>query len=427
MGPLRRRQSAWIGPGMGRWLPLGCSAAATGRATVRAGCVAGLKGRAAGRVDRAAGWIGGAAGLIGHVTGHGASLRRDGADHGDQLPASGFAMASASPDPPIATAAAVPGIGVGTWAWGNQLLWGYAPDQDAELEACFRRAVELGLRFFDTADSYGTGRFAGRSEILLGRFCSRLHPQHRSRLTLATKLAPFPWRLGRRGYRRAFEASRGRLMGKLDRVQLHWSTARYLPWQELPLLDGLADLVLEGRVSGLGVSNLGPRRLRWLHGHLAARGVPLRSLQVQLSLLAPQPIAAGGVAEVCRELGIELIAYSPLALGLLTRPAGPPPDFGFGPRSLLCQRIWPRIQPLLQAMQTIARERRSDLAAVALNWCRSHGALPIPGLRRVAQAEAAAAALAWQLCEAERLELDALARACLIAGGAMAQNPFQSD
>ena len=321
---------------------------------------------------------------------------------------------------------APPGIGVGTWAWGNQFLWGYDPAQDDEQEACFRRATDLGLVFFDTADSYGTGRYAGRSEQLLGRFCAALDPARRAGLTVATKLAPFPWRLGRRGFQRAFKASRQRLQGKLDRVQLHWSTARYLPWQEPPLLQGLADLVLEGQVAGLGVSNLGPRRLRLLHAQLAQWGVPLLSVQVQLSLLAPEPIVPGGVADVCRELGIELIAYSPLALGLLARPSGADPVLGPGPRRLLARRIWPRIQPLLGAMEVIARERHSDVAAVALNWCRSHGALPIPGLRRTTQVEAAAAALSWQLQPGERQELDRLSQACVAAGGAMARNPFQS-
>ncbi|MFN7677735.1 MAG: aldo/keto reductase, partial [Cyanobacteriota bacterium] len=124
--------------------------------------------------------------------------------------------ASAHPSPPI---------GVGTWAWGNQLLWGYDPKQDGALQATFQRAVALGLTFFDTADSYGTGRWNGRSEQLLGRWCAELPAQTRDSLTVATKLAPFPWRLGRRGFDRAFIASRNRLQGKLDRVQLHWSTA----------------------------------------------------------------------------------------------------------------------------------------------------------------------------------------------------------
>jgi len=316
-----------------------------------------------------------------------------------------------------------PAIGVGTWAWGNTLLWGYDPAQDEALEAGFRRAVELGLTFFDTADSYGTGRFNGRSEALLGRFAAALPAEQRDTLCLATKLAPFPWRLGRRGFDRALQASRQRLHGRLDRVQLHWSTARYAPWQEGPLLEGLADAVLAGSVAELGVSNMGPQRLRRLQAHLAERGVPLRSLQVQGSLLAPEPFAPGGVAAVCRELGIELIAYSPLALGLLGRPPGPLPPLPPGPRGWLFRRLWPGLQPLLEAMAAIAGDRGATPVEVALNWCRAHGAMPIPGIRSVVQAEVAAAALAWSLEPAERQLLDQLAFALQAR---MPANPFGS-
>ncbi len=325
-------------------------------------------------------------------------------------------MAHSSPSLPAA-----PGIGVGTWAWGNQLLWGYDPSQDATLQATFQRAVELGLHWFDTADSYGTGRLTGRSEQLLGRFCAALPPQQRERLLVATKLAPFPWRLGRGGFRRAFAASRRRLQGKLDRVQLHWSTARYAPWQEGPLLEGLADLVREAEVAELGVSNVGPRRLRQMHQRLAARGVRLASVQVQLSLLSPAPIEPGGVSEVCRELGIELIAYSPLALGLLAAGDETPPPAGA--RGALFRRLAPQLAPLREAMAAMAQRRAAPAAAVALNWCRSHGAMPIPGLRSPAQAEAAAAAGQWQLETAERELLDQLAAGLLRR---MPANPLAS-
>ena len=316
-----------------------------------------------------------------------------------------------------------PGIGAGTWAWGNQFLWGYSPDQDAELHATFAAAVRLGLRFFDTADSYGTGRWNGRSESLLGAFAQELPAADRQQICIATKLAPFPWRLGRRGYDRAFAASHRRLHGQLDRVQLHWSTARYAPWQEGPLLDGLADLVADGQVAELGVSNVGPVRLRQLHQRLAERGVPLKSLQVQLSLLAPAPVQPGGVAAVCQELGIELLAYSPLALGVL---AGVPDALPAGPRGALFRRIAPHLGPIQGLMAEIAQPHGASIAAVALNWCRAHGAMPIPGLRRVVQAESAAAALRWQLTGEERQALDQLAWG-LPAQARMPANPFQSD
>jgi pyridoxine 4-dehydrogenase len=242
---------------------------------------------------------------------------------------------------------------------------------------------------------------------------------------VATKLAPFPWRLGRRGFERALQSSRVRLQDNLDRVQLHWSTARYAPWQEGPLLQGLADQVLDGAVAELGLSNFGPKRLRRIQGDLAARGVPLRSLQVQLSLLAPEPIRPGGLVDVCRELGVEMIAYSPLALGLLTRMPGTEPTFPSGPRRWLFCRLWSDLQPLLEAMAEIAARRNASPAAVALNWCRAHGAMPIAGLRTVAQADAAGDALAWGLEEGERERLDQLALA-LPSGARMPANPFQS-
>jgi pyridoxine 4-dehydrogenase len=222
------------------------------------------------------------------------------------------------------------------------------------------------------------------------------------------------------------QASRGRLQNNLDRVQLHWSTARYAPWQEGPLLQGLADQVLAGAVAELGVSNIGPMRLRRIQSDLAARGVPLRSLQVQLSLLAPEPIRPGGLVDVCRELGVELIAYSPLALGLLTRMPGTEPSLPSGPRRWLFRRLWSDLQPLLEAMAEIATRRDASPAAVALNWCRAHGALPIAGLRTVAQADSAGDALAWSLDEGERERLDQLALA-MPPGARMPANPFRSD
>ncbi|MFM7652756.1 MAG: aldo/keto reductase [Vulcanococcus sp.] len=325
----------------------------------------------------------------------------------------------------MANAAGQPGIGVGTWAWGNQFLWGYDPARDDDtLAATFRRCLERGLLFFDTADSYGTGRFNGRSEQLLGRFAMAASPEQRSRLCIATKLAPFPWRLGRHGYDRAFAASQARLQGQMKRVQLHWSTARYAPWQEGPLLDGLADQVQVGAVQSLGVSNMGPRRLREVTARLAERGVPLASLQVQLSLLSPEAVQPGGVAEVCRELGIALIAYSPLALGLLSRGPEDSRPLPAGPRGALFRRLEPQLQPLRQAMAELAEGRPGGLAAVALNWCRAHGAMPIPGLRNPDQVERGAESLRWTLSDPERQRLDALA----FAAGAprMPANPFQS-
>ena len=316
------------------------------------------------------------------------------------------------------------GIGFGTWAWGNQLLWGYQPERDdPDLAATLSAAIQGGLSLVDTADSYGTGRLNGRSELLLGQFLCAMEPAQSQQLKVATKLAPFPWRLGRGGFKRAFDASKKRLGGHLDRIQLHWSTARYAPWQELPLLDGLGDLVEQGLVPELGLSNVGPKRLRFLHGHLLNRGIRLQSVQVQLSLLASEPIFNGQLAQVCRELDVELLAYSPLALGILAIPPGVKGTTSTVLRSRLFQRLLPASEDLRSVMVEIASQRSASMAQVALNWCRAHGACPIPGLRRPVQAHDAAKALRWSMSATERQALDQLSQRTMAR---MPANPFQS-
>ena len=99
---------------------------------------------------------------------------------------------------------------------------------------------------------------------------------------------------------------------------MHWSTANYFTWQEWSLLDGLGDLYEQGLVKGVGLSNYGSKRLRKVHKRFAERGIPIKTLQVQYSLLSTYPVTELGVKEVCDELGIQLIAYSPLCLGILT-------------------------------------------------------------------------------------------------------------
>ena len=319
---------------------------------------------------------------------------------------------------------ALNGIGFGTWAWGNQLLWGYQSERDdGRLEQTFRQALASGLSLIDTADSYGTGRLNGRSELLLGQFAARLPATRRTELCIATKLAPFPWRLGRRGLDQALEASRQRLQGHLRRVQLHWSTARYAPWQEVQLLDGLADRVLDGSVAEIGVSNIGPKRLVWMHQRLAERGVPLRSVQVQYSLLSPGDAKADALRRLCRDRGIEVLAYSPLAFGVLTLPPGAECKPRTFLRRQLMNQLLPASRSLRSVIATIASNRGVSMAQVALNWCRAQGTTPIPGLRTPEQAMDVAQALRWSLTPEEIKQLTLARERCAVR---TPSNPFQS-
>ncbi|MBE9156268.1 aldo/keto reductase [Nodosilinea sp. LEGE 06152] len=317
----------------------------------------------------------------------------------------------------------LPEMGCGTWAWGNQLLWGYDQRMDADLQQVFNHCLSHGVTLFDSGDSYGTGRLNGRSEILLGQFAKDYQGPQRESLCLATKLAAYPWRLTPGSVVKAGAASVQRLGRPIDLVQMHWSTANYLPWQEAPFLDGLMDLVEQGQARAIGLSNFGPRRLKLAHQRFQERGLTIATLQVQYSLLSTYPVTELGLKDLCDELGIRLIAYSPLALGLLTGKYSAPGPYPPGVRGLLFRQLLPKIQPLLDTVAAIAAQRQKTSAQVALNWCLCKGTIPIPGAKTLAQAEQNLGALGWRLDAGEVDDLDRAARG---SDRQMVQNIFQS-
>ncbi len=316
----------------------------------------------------------------------------------------------------------LPVMGCGTWAWGNKLLWEYDQSRDQQLQEVFNDCVENGVTLFDTGDSYGTGKLQGRSEQLLGQFTREYQGTGKDQICLATKLAAYPWRLTRQSMIAAGRASANRLGRSIDLVQMHWSTANYAPWQEKALLDGLADLYDQGEVRGVGLSNYGPKRLKTVYQKFAQRGVPIVTLQVQYSLLSTYPVEELGLKEVCDELGIQLIAYSPLTLGLLT---GKYRNgvFPKGVRGLLFRYLLPGIQPVLKTLDAIAQSREKKLSQVALNWCISKGTIPIPGAKNKQQVQENMGALGWRLSDGEVTELDQATRKI---NRRMVQNIFQT-
>ncbi|MGB2926708.1 MAG: aldo/keto reductase [Limnothrix sp.] len=318
---------------------------------------------------------------------------------------------------------ALPAMGCGTWAWGNRLLWGYDQSMDQDLQAVFDFCVTQGITLFDTGDSYGTGRLSGRSESLLGEFSQAYNGANQKEIILATKLAPYPWRLTAGSMKKAYRASSARLQRPVDLVQLHWSTANYAPWQEKSLLRGLAELYQENKVKGVGVSNFGGDRLRKIHQWFDDWGVPIRTLQVQYSLLSQEPVTKYNVKEVCDELGIQLIAYSPLALGLLTGKYNLDSSLPKGLRRRAFKQMLPVIGNLKNCLQELMKLHNKTMSQVALNWCICKGTMPIPGAKNLAQAKENAGALGWNLATAE---VEALDQAAASVGKTMLQNPFQS-
>ncbi|MBW4685430.1 MAG: aldo/keto reductase [Komarekiella atlantica HA4396-MV6] len=317
----------------------------------------------------------------------------------------------------------LPSMGCGTWAWGNQLLWGYNESMDDQLQAVFNLCVSNGVTLFDTGDSYGTGRLNGRSELLLGRFDREYVGTGKENICIATKLAAYPWRWTRQSMVQACKASAQRLGRNVDLVQMHWSTANYAPWQETRLLDGLADLYQQGLVKGVGLSNYGPKRLKHVHKKFAELGVPIATLQVQYSLLSTYPVTQLQLKDVCDQLGIQLIAYSPLGLGLLTGKFSEQGPFPKGIRGLLFRQLLPGMRSLLACLREVAQSRNKSMSQVAINWCICKGTIPIPGAKTVEQARDNIGALGWYLNSSEIAELD---QAAASADKKMVQNIFQT-
>jgi pyridoxine 4-dehydrogenase len=314
-------------------------------------------------------------------------------------------------------------MGCGTWAWGNRFLWGYDKTMDNQLQEVFNLNVKNGITWFDTGDSYGTGKLNGRSEILLGKFYQEYQGINKNDICIATKLAVYPWRLTRKSMINACKKSAQRLQKAVDLAQMHWSPANYFPWQEKPLLNGLADLYEQGLVKAIGLSNYGPKNLQKAVNFLEARGVKIATLQIQYSLLSTYPINELGLKEICHELGIKIIAYSPLTLGLLTGKYQEGLPLPKGPRRILFKQLLPKIKPLLACLKVIADSRFKTMSQVALNWCICNGTIPIPGAKTPQQAGENLGALGWRLSEGEIRELEKIA---LSLDKKMIQNVFQT-
>lgn len=295
-------------------------------------------------------------------------------------------------------------LGLGTWAWGDRVVWGFGRGYgEPDVAAAYRASRAVGIDFFDSAEIYGQGR----SERILGR----LVRQGTGRVVLATKFFPYPWRPYGGALVRALRGSLRRLgVPRLDLYQIHW------PFPPVPIetwMNGMADAVELGLTSAVGVSNYSVRQMERAHAALARRGVALTSNQVEYSLLQRGP-ERSGLLRACRDLGITLIAYSPLGMGLLTGKYGPGRPPPLSRRSRVPVSL-DRLQPLLAVLQAIGAEHEGKTPSqVALNWAMAKGTLPIPGAKNEAQAAENAGALGWNLTPAQVARLDAasdLARA----------------
>ncbi|KMT02432.1 hypothetical protein BVRB_9g203850 [Beta vulgaris subsp. vulgaris] len=304
-------------------------------------------------------------------------------------------------------------LGIGAWSWGDTSYWNNFEWDDRKLKAAkaaFDTSLDNGINFIDTAEVYGSKFSLGaiNSETLLGRFIKeRKEKDPEVEVAVATKYAALPWRLGRESVVKALKDSLCRLgLSSVDLYQLHWPGI----WGNEGYIDGLGDAVEKGLVKAVGVSNYSEKRLRDAYKRLKERGIPLASNQVNYSLIYRLP-EENGVKATCDELGITLIAYSPIAQGSLSgkyTPENPPS----GPRGrLYTSEYLTQLQPLVKRIKEIGQNYDKTPTQVALNWLiAQENVIPIPGAKNGEQAAEFIGALGWRLSEEEIQELRSLAK-----------------
>jgi aryl-alcohol dehydrogenase-like predicted oxidoreductase len=283
----------------------------------------------------------------------------------------------------------------------------YGPGNDEESIKTIHRAFELGITFLDTADMYGPYK----NEVLVGKAIKG----YRDKVTLATKFGIIrdPANPAKRGVNGKPEYVKASCEGSLKRLEIEVIDLYYLHRKDpdTPIEDtvgAMADLVQEGKIKSIGLSEVSAETLRRAHAvH------PITALQTEYSLWSREP--EDEILETCRQLGIAFVAYSPLGRGFLTGQVKKFEDFAADDY----RRHSPRFQgdnftknlELVSKMQTLAARKNCTASQLALAWVLAQGdhIFPIPGTKRIQYLEENVGALQVSLGKEELEEIDAIA------------------
>ena len=299
-------------------------------------------------------------------------------------------------------------IGLGCWQFskGRGVGGGYWPIMpDSLIDEVIRSSVDGGINWFDTAEAYGWGE----SERVLSRTLSALK-QSRSDLVVATKWWPLLRTSG--SITRSIGRRRRCLDGAvIDLYQVHQPISFSSVEREM---DAMAELVRRGEIRHVGVSNFSAPQMRRADRRLRRHGLRLVSNQVWYNLLR-RDIERNGILETAGELGVSIIAYSPLAQGILTGRFHDDPSklkSVAGLRHYLpsfTRRALTRSQGLIDALRSVSERHAATPAQVALSWLISFHddlVMAIPGATSLHQAVENAGAMKLTLTADELNAID---------------------
>jgi aryl-alcohol dehydrogenase-like predicted oxidoreductase len=285
-------------------------------------------------------------------------------------------------------------------------FWPAIPD--GVTRAIVEAALEGGMNWFDTAESYG----GGASESALARALDALGHSPAETI-IATKWSPF---LRTAASLRATIDERLSAL-TVSRIDLHQVHQPFHLSSTKAVMDAMADLIEGGKVRYAGVSNYSAKRMRRAQEAMVARGLPLVTNQVRFGLL-DRGIERNGILQMAKELGITIMAYSPLAQGMLSGKYHDDPELintksGIFKRFSGYNKNLKRSRPILAKLKQIAARHEATPAQVALSWTINfHGetVVAIVGASKQHQAEESAAAMKLALTPEEMSELDEVSR-----------------
>jgi aryl-alcohol dehydrogenase-like predicted oxidoreductase len=304
-------------------------------------------------------------------------------------------------------------IGLGCWQFAQgQGLMGRSVwdsiDQET-ITSVIEAALKGGVNWFDTAESYGNG--VSEKSLAAGLAALAITP---GSVGIATKWWPLFRTAG--SVASTIDVRISALAPyPIDLYQVH----QPLSFSSIPTqMREMAKLVRAGKIRTVGVSNFSARQMEQAHAALAADGIPLASNQVRFNLL-DRSIESNGVLETARRLGVTIVAYSPLAQGMLTGrfhddptlaknlPRGRKLMGGFTPEGFA------RTAPLIEELRVVAKAYGASVTQIALSWTITfHGKTiaAVPGATKPAQAAASAAAMEIALSDNELTRIDEASR-----------------
>ena len=299
------------------------------------------------------------------------------------------------------------GLGMMEFSGGGGLLgFAFPSISQEEKNATVRAALEGGINWFDTAELYGLG--VSEASLAGGLKAAGATNQD---VVVATKWWPLFRSAG--NIPRTIHDRLRHLDGyPIGLYMVHQPYSFSSPEAEM---DAMAALVEAGKIRSVGVSNFSAQRMRQAHDRLQKHGLPLAANQVEYSLL-DRSIETDGILDTAKELGVTIIAYTPLASGLLSG------KYHKNPELLKKKNIYWRSKiqggleksrPIVQALEEIGARYNATPAQVALNWLiHVHGDLvvTIPGVTHRRQAEESAGAMLFKLAPDEMARLDELSR-----------------